>query len=65
MTQVNATDVGWLFVQQYYTFLNATPELLHGFYSSASVSVHGCEGDDTAPHATGPQVPSANAGSSI
>ncbi|KAI8844464.1 hypothetical protein BJ741DRAFT_543621 [Chytriomyces cf. hyalinus JEL632] len=42
---VNAYAVGWLFVQEYYTFLNKNPTKLHCFYNSKSSFLHGTEGD--------------------
>ncbi|KAJ3075071.1 hypothetical protein HDU98_009250 [Podochytrium sp. JEL0797] len=47
--QVNAYEVGWLFVQQYYTFLNKEPNKLYFFYNSKSSFIHGteCESLDT------------------
>ncbi|KAI8615958.1 hypothetical protein BC830DRAFT_1120093 [Chytriomyces sp. MP71] len=40
-----AYEVGWLFVQEYYTFLNKEPSKLHCFYNSKSSFIHGTEGD--------------------
>ncbi|EGF79421.1 hypothetical protein BATDEDRAFT_33372 [Batrachochytrium dendrobatidis JAM81] len=45
--KVDPFEVGWLFVQEYYTFLNKDPERLHCFYNKKSVFVHGTEGDNT------------------
>ncbi|KAJ3142495.1 hypothetical protein HK101_003301, partial [Irineochytrium annulatum] len=42
---VNPHEVGWLFVQQYYTFLNKDPQKLHCFYNSKSKFIHGTEGE--------------------
>ncbi|KAJ3092720.1 hypothetical protein HK100_006880 [Physocladia obscura] len=42
---VNAYEVGWLFVQEYYTFLNKEPQKLHCFYNSKSSFIHGMEGE--------------------
>jgi hypothetical protein len=39
------TEVGWLFLQQYYTFLNEHPEKLHRFYTRNSTFCHGVEGE--------------------
>ncbi|KAI9332334.1 hypothetical protein BDR26DRAFT_869324 [Obelidium mucronatum] len=46
---VNAYEVGWLFVQEYYTFLNKEPQKLYFFYNSKSSFIHGteCESLDT------------------
>lgn len=41
----DAAEVGWLFVQQYYTFMNQSPDKLHLFYNKHSLCVHGVEGD--------------------
>ncbi|CCG80867.1 Putative G3BP-like protein [Taphrina deformans PYCC 5710] len=38
-------EVGWLFVQQYYTMMNKKPGNLHLFYKSKSSFVHGMEGE--------------------
>ncbi|KAJ3416495.1 hypothetical protein HDV05_001232 [Chytridiales sp. JEL 0842] len=43
--QVNSYEVGWLFVQEYYTFLNKEPQKLHLFYNSKSSFIHGTEGE--------------------
>ncbi|KAJ3297547.1 hypothetical protein HDU79_003054 [Rhizoclosmatium sp. JEL0117] len=47
--EVNAYEVGWLFVQEYYTFLNKDPQKLHCFYNAKSSFIHGteCESLDT------------------
>lgn len=39
------SEVGWLFVQQYYTFLNEQPNKLHLFYTKQSTLCHGVEGE--------------------
>jgi hypothetical protein len=41
-----AFEVGWLFVQQYYTFLNKEPAKLHCFYNKRSQLIHGSEGEN-------------------
>ncbi|KAJ3027921.1 UNVERIFIED_CONTAM: hypothetical protein HDU68_002835 [Siphonaria sp. JEL0065] len=48
-SSVNAYEVGWLFVQEYYTFLNKEPQKLYFFYNSKSSFIHGteCESLDT------------------
>ena len=38
-----ASEVGWLFVPQYYTFMNKDPSRLHCFYTKKSTMVHGTE----------------------
>lgn len=43
------SEVGWLFVPQYYTFLNQNPGSLHRFYTKKSTLVHGTELEDTSP----------------
>ncbi|KAI8052379.1 hypothetical protein BDF22DRAFT_655903 [Syncephalis plumigaleata] len=40
-----AYEIGWMFVQQYYTFLNKEPGRLHCFYTKKSKMVHGNEGE--------------------
>ncbi|KAJ3316136.1 hypothetical protein HDU93_004588, partial [Gonapodya sp. JEL0774] len=40
---VNFEHVGWLFVQEFYTFLNKNPEKLHNFYNKKSYFIHGTE----------------------
>jgi hypothetical protein len=42
---VEKDEVGWYFVEQYYTTLNKTPERLHLFYNKKSSFVWGTEGD--------------------
>ncbi|KAH6595904.1 hypothetical protein BASA50_005484 [Batrachochytrium salamandrivorans] len=44
--KVDSFEVGWLFVQEYYTFLNKDPERLHCFYNKRSVFLHGTEGEN-------------------
>jgi hypothetical protein len=39
-------EVGWLFVQEYYTFLNKDPSRLHCFYNKKSTLLHGHEGEN-------------------
>ncbi|KAJ1558344.1 hypothetical protein HK405_013889, partial [Cladochytrium tenue] len=36
---------GWLFVQEYYTFLNKEPHKLHCFYDAKSSFIHATEGE--------------------
>lgn len=43
---VQPSEVGWLFVPQFYTFLNSDPSKLHCFYTKKSTLVHGKEGED-------------------
>ncbi|KAI8843327.1 hypothetical protein BJ741DRAFT_704569 [Chytriomyces cf. hyalinus JEL632] len=45
ISNASAYEVGWLFVQEYYTFLNKNPTKLHCFYNSKSSFIHGTEGD--------------------
>lgn len=47
-------EVGWLFVQQYYTMLNEDPGRLHLFYYKNSQLTHGLEGE-TVPTYNGQQ----------
>ena len=44
-----ASEVGWLFVPQYYTFMNKDPSRLHCFYTKKSTMVHGTENEDVTP----------------
>ncbi|KAJ3052644.1 hypothetical protein HK097_005921 [Rhizophlyctis rosea] len=46
--KIDAFEVGWLFVQEYYTFLNREPHKLHCFYNKNSSFSHGHEGDSPA-----------------
>jgi hypothetical protein len=43
--KVDPFEVGWLFVQEYYTFLNKDPSKLHCFYNKKSSFLHGHEGE--------------------
>jgi hypothetical protein len=43
---VDSFEVGWLFVQEYYTFLNREPERLHCFYNKKSLFTHGNEAEN-------------------
>ncbi|TPX69934.1 hypothetical protein SpCBS45565_g02109 [Spizellomyces sp. 'palustris'] len=54
-TKVDAFEVGWLFVQEYYTFLNRDPQRLHCFYNKKSSFLHGHEGEATAKTCHGQQ----------
>jgi ribonuclease HIII len=44
--KMNPSQIGWLFVQQYYTFLNESPERLYLFYNTNSIFTHGKEGEN-------------------
>ncbi|KAJ3063527.1 hypothetical protein HK102_008449, partial [Quaeritorhiza haematococci] len=44
-SKVDSFEVGWLFVQEYYTFLNRDPQKLHCFYNKKSFFCHGHEGE--------------------
>ncbi|KAJ3299674.1 hypothetical protein HK104_007745 [Borealophlyctis nickersoniae] len=44
---VDSFEVGWLFVQEYYTFLNRDPHKLHCFFNKKSCFSHGYEGETT------------------
>ncbi|EPQ28365.1 uncharacterized protein PFL1_04192 [Pseudozyma flocculosa PF-1] len=46
---VQASEVGWLFVPQYYTFLNQNPGRLHCFYTKKSTLLHGTEQETSEP----------------
>ncbi|CEH13943.1 ran protein binding protein [Ceraceosorus bombacis] len=46
---VQPSEVGWLFVPQYYTFLNQNPERLHCFYTKKSTLIHGNELEEVQP----------------
>ncbi|PWN26857.1 hypothetical protein BDZ90DRAFT_232952 [Jaminaea rosea] len=43
---VQPSEVGWLFVPQYYTFLNQNPGRLHCFYTKKSTLIHGTEQEE-------------------
>lgn len=38
-------EIGWMFVQEYYTYLNKEPNRLHCFYTKKSTLIHGDEGE--------------------
>ena len=42
-------EVGWFFVEQYYTTLSKSPEKIHLFYSKRSQLVHGMEAEKVVP----------------
>ncbi|CAO1617657.1 unnamed protein product [Parajaminaea phylloscopi] len=46
---VQPSEVGWLFVPQYYTFLNQNPGRLHCFYTKKSTLIHGTEQETEKP----------------
>ncbi|KAG4302494.1 hypothetical protein PCANB_001182 [Pneumocystis canis] len=50
MEKLSLSEVGWFFVQEYYTFLNREPERLHCFYTKKSTFIHGDEGDNVKPY---------------
>ncbi|KAJ9060538.1 hypothetical protein DSO57_1029725 [Entomophthora muscae] len=37
----SAFEIGWMFVQQYYTFMNKSPRRLHCFYKAKSAMIRG------------------------
>jgi len=43
--KIEPYEVGWMFVQEYYTILNKDPQKLHCFYTKNSSVIHGSEGD--------------------
>ncbi|KDN38095.1 hypothetical protein K437DRAFT_291867 [Tilletiaria anomala UBC 951] len=47
--QADPSEVGWLFVPQYYLLLNQDPQRLHRFYTKRSTLIHGVEQEDTTP----------------
>ncbi|QSL64541.1 hypothetical protein MERGE_001842 [Pneumocystis wakefieldiae] len=49
MGKLSLDEVGWFFVQEYYTFLNKEPRRLHCFYNKKSTFVHGNEGEVVKP----------------
>ncbi|CAG8480246.1 7234_t:CDS:2 [Ambispora leptoticha] len=51
---INATEIGWLFVQEYYTFMHKEPSRLHCFYNVRSIYTTGKEGE-TVKTCHGPQ----------
>ncbi|CAN6674600.1 hypothetical protein TRVA0_057S00826 [Trichomonascus vanleenenianus] len=50
--QPDSQEVGWIFIEKYYTFLNNNPSKLHLFYTKNSVICHGVEGE-TIQHCKG------------
>ncbi|CCJ29159.1 unnamed protein product [Pneumocystis jirovecii] len=49
MEKLSLDEVGWFFVQEYYTFLNREPGRLHCFYTKRSTLIHGNEGENVNP----------------
>jgi len=47
--RVEPNEIGWMFVPQYYTFVNKEPQKLHCFYTKKSTLIHGTEGEDCQP----------------
>lgn len=45
--RADPVEVGWLFVQEYYTHMNGNPGNLHAFYNNRSYFLHGRESDPT------------------
>lgn len=56
-TDITKDEVGWFFVEQYYTTLSRSPEKLHLFYSRKSQFVSGLEAEKV-PVAIGQKVSS-------
>lgn len=52
---ISKDEVGWFFVEQYYTTMSRSPEKLHLFYSKRSQLVFGTEAE-TVPVAIGQKV---------
>ena len=52
--RLDPLEVGWQFVQEYYTILNKDPSRLHCFYNKSSLMVHGFEAE-TVKNCTGQQ----------
>ena len=52
---ISKDEVGWFFVEQYYTTMSRSPEKLHLFYSRRSQLVFGTEAE-TVPVAIGQKV---------
>ncbi|KAF9423026.1 hypothetical protein BGZ94_008429 [Podila epigama] len=44
---MSSSDIGMIFVHEYYTFLNKDPARLHCFYSANSTLSHGYQGEET------------------
>ncbi|CAJ0754275.1 16058_t:CDS:2, partial [Entrophospora sp. SA101] len=42
---IDINEIGWIFVQEYYTFLHKQPNRLHCFYGKNSHFNHGVEGE--------------------
>jgi hypothetical protein len=53
--RLDPLEVGWQFVQEYYTILNKDPNRLHCFYNKQSVMLHGVEAE-TVKQCVGQQV---------
>ncbi|CAG8544633.1 13601_t:CDS:2 [Ambispora gerdemannii] len=51
---IDTTEIGWLFVQEYYTFMHKEPHRLHCFYNVNSIYTTGKEGE-TVKTCHGPQ----------
>lgn len=51
----SATQIGFQFVNQYYTYLNSSTEKLHRFYTKRSTFCHATEGDIDPPEYYGQQ----------
>ncbi|RVX74676.1 hypothetical protein B0A52_01803 [Exophiala mesophila] len=47
--KTDAQEIGWYFVEQYYTTLSKSPEKIHLFYSKKSQLVSGVEADKVVP----------------
>jgi hypothetical protein len=46
---VEAQEIGWYFVEQYYTTLSKSPERIHLFYNKKSQLVTGVEAEKVLP----------------
>jgi hypothetical protein len=43
--KLDLVEVGWQFVEQYYTIMNKEPNRLHCFYNAQSTMLHGTENE--------------------
>ncbi|KAK9479951.1 hypothetical protein V1514DRAFT_277378 [Lipomyces japonicus] len=47
--EVSKLEIGWIFVQSFYTTMNTKPWQLHQFYTKKSTLIHGVEGEIVPP----------------
>ena len=64
VAKAEAQEIGWYFVEQYYTTLSKSPERIHLFYNKKSQLVTGVEAEKVLPSVGAKVSPSTQASDS-